>query len=321
MIREDQIPIIKREYQSEIDNLNVLKDSIIQELNEQLDYRENNIEINIHGRVKSEESLFRKYEELKFDIKTIKQIDDLIGIRIVCLLLRDVSNIVKTIKSKYPNYKKHYNPADRGSKDKFNYNSNHVIIEINGFHIEIQIRTLSQHTWAQVSRKFNYKNAIDVPQEITRPLFRSSAHLESADIDLDKFVVDRESHLIYLSEQNIDDILDQKLNFDTLRKTLAIKIPDKYKDESDELLYFSLIRELRSRGIDTIQKLVKLIDQEIDYAIDANTKSAASILKRIEAGEDTGYDEEKIRNGIRMTTIGMMRSMYNNYYRKIKASS
>src|SRR5690606_18797445 len=116
-------------------------------------------------------------------------------------------------------------------------------------YIEIQVRTLSQHTWAQVSRKFNYKNEIDVPQEITRSLFRASADLESADIDLDKFVFERGRYLTHLEEQNIEDILDRKLNFDTLRITLAAKIPEKYRGESDELLYFSLISELRSMGI------------------------------------------------------------------------
>ncbi len=176
MIKEEQIPIIQKEYHDDCSDLLSLRDSTILELNELLDYDEHNIEIPIYGRVKTEQSLERKYEELRFEITSIKQIQDLIGIRIVCLLLKDVVNIVRFVKSKYPNHKKHYNPAEKGSKDRFNYNSNHIIIVKDGFHIEIQIKTMSQHTWAQVSRKFNYKSEIDVPGEITRPLFRASAH-------------------------------------------------------------------------------------------------------------------------------------------------
>lgn len=316
MIQEEQIPVIQREYENERSNLVAFKDTTIQDLKELLDYDDHNIEIPIYGRVKTQESLERKYEELRFEVTTIKQIEDLIGIRIVCLLLKDVVNIVRLVKSKYPDHKKHYNPTERGSKDRFNYNSNHIIILHDGFHIEIQIRTLSQHTWAQVSRKFNYKNEIDVPIEITRPLFRASAHLEAADIDFDKFVDDRSNHLTYLEEQNIEDILESKLNFDTLRKTLAIKIPSKYKSESDELLYFSLLRELRAIGISNVRDLVKLIEDELPEAEETSKKIAKNILRKIEDGEETGFDEEKIRNGVRFSYIGMVRTMYNNWKRK-----
>lgn len=316
MIKEEQIPIIKEEYLSQFDTLQGILDSTIRELNELLDNPEHNIEIPIYGRVKSETSLDRKYDELRFEIKSIQQIKDLMGIRIVCLLLQDVEKIISKIKKKYPDFKEHYNPAEKSVRDKFNYNSNHIIIDNDGFHIEIQIRTLSQHTWAQVSRKFNYKNEIDVPQEITRPLFRASAHLESVDIDLDKFVDDRGKYLTHLEEQNIEDILDEKLNFDTLRITLAAKIPEKYKGESDELLYFSLIRELRSMGIDTVQKLVNLIDEELESAEKKSQTIARNILTKIENGKETGFDEDRIRNGVRFTYVGMIRTMYENYKRK-----
>jgi len=286
-----------------------------------LDYNDHNIEVPIYGRVKSENSLNRKYDELKFEITTIKQIRDLIGVRIVCLLLKDVIEIVNKLKKRYPQFESHYNPADKASQDRFNYNSNHIIIEKDGFYIEIQIRTLSQHTWAQVSRKFNYKNEIDVPEEITRPLFRASAHLESADIDLDKFVEDRTKYLQYISEQDIENILDEKLNFDTLRIALENKIPSKYKGESDELLYFSLLRELRSIGIDTVQKLVNLIDEELEVAEQKSLKISKRILKQIENGEETGFDEDRIRAGIRFSYIGMIRTMYRNYKKKRNASS
>ncbi|MBK8483495.1 MAG: hypothetical protein IPO85_21215 [Saprospiraceae bacterium] len=321
MINDSQIPIIQKEYFDEQTNLHELLDSIIKELNQLIDYNRYNIEIDIHGRVKSQDSLSRKYEELLFEINTIKQIDDLIGIRIVCLLLSDVEKLLKTIKNYYTDFKKHYNPAEKGLKDRFNYNSNHIIIEKNRFRIEIQIRTLSQHTWAQVSRKFNYKNEIDVPDEIKRPLFRASAHLESADLDLGKFVEDREKHLIHLSEQNINEILDSSLNFDTLRKTLAIKIPAKYKSDSDDLLYFSLLRELRQRGINTVRELVSLIDSELNDAEMMSQKISSEILIRIKKGENTGFDEDKIRNGVRFSYIGLMREMYDSYFKKKADSS
>lgn len=321
MIKDSQIPIIQKEYIDEKTNLDSLLASIIEELKQIIDVNQYNIEIEIHGRVKSNESLFRKCEELQIEIFSIRQIDDLIGIRIVCLLLSDVEKLVKLIRRTYPDFKKHYNPTEKGSKDRFNYNSNHIIIERNGFHIEIQIRTLSQHTWAQVSRKFNYKNAIDVPDEITRPLFRASAHLESADLDLRKFVEDREKHLQYLSEQNIEDIFDDTLNFDTLRKTLAIKIPVKYKSDSDELLYFSLLQELRRVGIQTVRELVNLIDSELNDAEKLSQSISDAILMKIEKGETTGFDEDKIREGVRFSYVGLVRTMYDSYKRKKHAGS
>lgn len=194
-------------------------------------------------------------------------------------------------------------------------------MEKNGFFVEVQIRTLSQHTWAQVSRKFNYKNVIDVPDEVTRQLFRASAHLESADIDLDKFVSDRFEHVNNLNEKELEDILENRLDYETIKKTLDTKLPIKYKSASDEMLYHSLLRELNYRGITKVSDLVTMIDDELEYAEELSRTISLRIMRDIEKGEETGFSEDRIRKGVRFSFSGLIRTMYGNRDRKGKASS
>ncbi len=146
-----------------------------------------NIE-HIKIRIKSEESTKAKLEKLGFD-KTLEcaiaNLKDIIGVRIICRFLSDVYSIANIIENHLSlshvlskDYIKH--PKENG------YRSYHVILEIdiedNIVPIEIQIRTISQDSWASLEHKMKYKKEISSAKMIKGELKRLADEMASSDL-------------------------------------------------------------------------------------------------------------------------------------------
>lgn len=151
----------------------------------------------VDGRVKSLDSALDKINEGKFTPKaSITEMQDLAGFRFVTLYKSETPDIVPRIESLFPDHKV-YNTKDRIGSDQFGYSSLHFVIkpldswkavphlsQFLGLSAEIQVRTLSEHIWAECSHSLNYKSSLNVPPGIKRPLHRLSALLEVVDSEL-----------------------------------------------------------------------------------------------------------------------------------------
>ncbi len=139
-------------------------------------------------RIKSEESTKIKLEKLGFD-KTLESaltnLTDIVGVRIICRFLSDVYLSAAIIESHLQlshviskDYIKH--PKENG------YRSYHIIVktEIDGdlIPIEIQIRTISQDSWASLEHKMKYKKQITNSGMIKSELKRLADEMASSDV-------------------------------------------------------------------------------------------------------------------------------------------
>jgi len=146
----------------------------------------------VSGRIKNFASYYGKYLRLlKNDVKD-PVITDLLGIRIICPFIEDLSVIEEIAKNNFnileTERKGHYNFKE------FGYESTHLLIkipkEIIEKHgnpqtdlIEIQIRTILQDAWAEVEHEIVYKaefSPFDEPMR--RKLAAVNASLSLADI-------------------------------------------------------------------------------------------------------------------------------------------
>ncbi|MDR1858222.1 MAG: tetratricopeptide repeat protein [Treponema sp.] len=146
----------------------------------------------IKVRTKRFESYYKKYlDSIKAGISE-PRITDLIGIRIVCPFIEDISlaeGLVKTLFEVVEvDHKGHY------TFKEFGYESTHLLIKIpedivkrhksSGCSVtEIQIRTILQDAWAEVEHELFYKaafNPFDTPMK--RKLAAVNASLSLADI-------------------------------------------------------------------------------------------------------------------------------------------
>lgn len=172
-----------------------------------LNYVENTVKniiksqsINVHeiiGRVKTVESLEGKVKRKNYS--NLAEITDLCGIRIITYFSDDVDKIAELISQEFE--VDIANTVDkRKSEDptKFGYVSLHYVISLKedrspkllydkfkDIKLEIQIRTVMQHAWAEIEHDLGYKSKEDIPDKYTRQFSILAGLIELAD---DNFV-------------------------------------------------------------------------------------------------------------------------------------
>lgn len=148
------------------------------------------------SRVKKFNSYYRKVLRIKpdsFGKQSLPVLTDLIGIRVICAFLEDLSVVEQQIVDRYEIVEIERKGADK-SFSEFGYESTHILIKIpprikdryrlpEGLVCEIQIRTILQDAWAEVEHELVYKSEFspfDLP--LKRKLASMNASLSLADI-------------------------------------------------------------------------------------------------------------------------------------------
>jgi len=225
----------------------------------------------IQHRVKTANSIKEKHESKRYTIKkSIQELQDLVGFRIILLFKRDVNEVIKLIEENFEIINS-YDTSDKLAHDQFGYSSKHLNVKIKkewlnvptfrgveNYTAEIQVRTLSQHNWAETSNVLQYKNEANVPKEILRTIGRVSALLETVDLELERTLNERETYV-----SKIDIKVNQELNIETMKvvfdKFLPIMI---YRDTQN---YSELLAMLEFFNIVNIEDLVNLIRNYVQF--------------------------------------------------------
>jgi putative GTP pyrophosphokinase len=256
----------ENEYEEHTRNFNTLRSLLIKELEALLIENDVRLGFPIQSRIKSLNSIIDKHESQRYKIKkSLLELQDLIGIRVVLLFRRDIELVSSLIEQNFKVLSA-YDPADKLNPDQFGYSSKHYIINIpeswtnvptnrnlNAYMLEIQIRTLSQHNWAEMSNYFQYKNESNVPKEILRTIGRVSALLETVDLELERTLQERDN---YVSKINIS--VDQNLNVEIMEVVFAKFLPEKYeRDRENYANILDLLNKFNIRGIDDLINLIR----------------------------------------------------------------
>ena len=143
----------------------------------------------IMHRIKTEESIKEKMERKQGKYQSIHDMTDILGFRIICFFSNDVDRIAQKVSE-------HFRVNWNRTKDKrklidaraFGYLSLHYICalpdendELSDLWFEIQIKTILQHSWAEIEHDLGYKSEIEVPWEIRRGFSKAASLLETAD--------------------------------------------------------------------------------------------------------------------------------------------
>ncbi len=151
------------------------------------------------SRVKSFDSYYRKVLRLKSDEagkKDFVELTDMMGIRVICAFLEDLSDVENQVKEHFDVKEVEYKGAQQSFRE-FGYESVHVLISVpedckpkdntlplpDSLVCEIQIRTILQDAWAEVEHELIYKSEFtpfDMP--LRRKLASMNASLSLADI-------------------------------------------------------------------------------------------------------------------------------------------
>lgn len=160
-------------------------------MTEQTSYMGNGLIEHYKCRIKSYDSLVTKMMKKQLDINletAIENINDLIGIRIVCKFLADVYLIAEKFEQSDLFIVK--NKKDYIAKAKPNgYRSYHLIVSVKvgekHIPVEIQLRTISQDSWASLEHQMMYKKDCASKKVIQKELKRCADEMASTDISME----------------------------------------------------------------------------------------------------------------------------------------
>lgn len=263
-------------YSRYYDALNVLNEKVNGLYQEYSRVRQENPIEHIKYRIKTEDSIKEKLQRrnLEYTLENVEsELEDVVGVRIVCSFLSDLDDIIEAIMSD-PDLRvvktKDYilNPKKSG------YTSYHILVRVpisnNGVveyvPAEIQVRTMAMDLWASLEHKIRYKSKYELDEEIEGKLLGLKRYVSSVDRDLDAFMQEGEDEVVYRTKrESFDFCTREEENEFFLRYRMAINaLSDKFNRIKNTSILehgISPIEHIKSR-IKTKEKMIsKLKDK------------------------------------------------------------
>lgn len=220
-----------------------------------------------------------KYED------PLNQIEDLAGVRVITFLPRTIEDVCKCIESEFDCLDKDDKSARLMADDKFGYQSIHYIVKLSPDHIkdykdnefenlkiEIQVRTILQHAWAEIEHDIQYKSEETIPPLIHRRFMDLAGMLEIADREFQALHdADKGSRGEVETKQEI--ILEEEITETNLGAFLLKAFPD--REHSEPKYVAEIVNELlkeNCRFLKDVENLVKAYPLE-KYVIPLDVES------------------------------------------------
>ena len=296
------IPIksrIKSRYESYIPLLIQIRENIHKKIKENI-YLSS--QPTYKARIKSFSSYYRKLIRQKSEEAALSDslvcLTDMIGIRVICTFLEDISVVLEQLKEIFDIREIERKGADLNFKE-FGYESIHVLVAIpedcvpvdiddnlplpNDLVCEIQIRTILQDAWAEVEHELIYKSEFtpfDMP--LRRKLASMNASLNLADIifqeirDYQKKLQD-EMNERKLQFYNIaDTITNEQLGMNVEKKELQIERINPYvRGTIDDLL----LQAIHAHNAGEFDRAISIYTEIIESKPSPNNIVLSVILK------------------------------------------
>lgn len=248
----------------------------------------------IYGRVKDYGSIKLKID--RNDLSPTDEINDMCGIRIICLFLSDLYKICTIIEDNFTVIIKDDKIADKPD-ESFGYLGIHYIAKIpssytgphyndlKDFEFEIQLRTIAMHAWCSVSHRLVYKNPNAVPSHMQKPFQAFSGMFYLADDYFEQLYTQSQNEQKKVDEKSIEDLAEEEINFNTLSAFLQKRFPE--RPDSTASSTSNLVSDLLKAGYKNISS-VQIALRNIDKAINEVEKDVRGHFHRVGA----------VRNGL-----------------------
>lgn len=288
-------------YYDNLDNFNKLDEIIENKLNSALEKADIHT-MQIAHRVKTAESISGKLTRKPDKYTTATDLTDIVGYRIICYFTDQIDLISSIIENLFVIDRDNYVDKSKMLKpNAFGYLSVHYICslkpsdeypqELCKFKFEIQIRTVLQHTWAEIEHDLGYKNEFGVPRHVRREFSQMASLLEVADAGFGRIKreLDRYSNIV-IDRLRTGDVSDIQIDSLSLREFMRYN--DEFVEFTNEIASFSgaqltpvnadpYIRQLEFFGIEDLGALLNLINDKRSLALEM----AESTLKGSEIDE------------------------------------
>lgn len=246
--------------------------------------------LSVAGRTKDKDAIEEKIKRKNYRSPET-EITDISGIRIILFLESAVETVSDLIRKSFQiDEKNSSNKVDNMLADQVGYRSVHFVcdlgnerlklpehINFGALKFEIQIRTVLQHAWAELSHDRNYKFKGNLPRAIERQLYLYAGMLEIADKGFSEISDEIDKYIKAIEKKSNEGDFDISINSISLLEFFSrwVKQSD-VKIEEIEIKdgLTDLTRELRDFGITNIEGLNAIIPREyaeLTRTIDSTT--------------------------------------------------
>ena len=251
---------------------------------------ENNLYVTaVEARVKDPKSLAGKLELKGDKYKSIMDITDLVGLRVITFYTDEVDKIASMIEKTFiVDWENSVDKRQIQRSDKFGYLSLHYICsipkslyqdpehpELNDIRFEVQMRTALQHVWSTVNHDTGYKSDIEIPREYMREMARLAGLMEIADEQFNRIIRDITDYRRRVQElAENGDFSSLELNGDSFKAYLKIKpfkdlnsrIASINRAELVEHTYEPYLKVFMALGVKTLADIEKIKEECSDDA-------------------------------------------------------
>jgi ppGpp synthetase/RelA/SpoT-type nucleotidyltranferase len=229
-------------------------------------------------RVKTEKSLAGKLELKGAKYKTIDDITDLVGVRVITFYTDEVDKVAVIAKTIFDvDWQESVDKRKQHELHSFGYNSLHYIcrLKTGGPRFELQMRTALQHVWSTIEHDTGYKGDVKIPREYVRQFSRLAGMMELIDDEFSRLriaITDyRRQTLALVKNGHLDEVA---LSRDSFRNFLELKPFDRLnrriasvnQAEIFSVSMMSYLRVLESLGMETLGDVQHFIEDNADDA-------------------------------------------------------
>jgi putative GTP pyrophosphokinase len=275
------------------------------------------------NKIKTFESFYDKILRKRIVQNHFDVIEDVAGIRAICLYRSDLEKLGELIFEKFDVVRA--DTSRTRTEMPFGYSSDHYVVKlskhckgprydnIRNLKCEIQVRTILMDAWASVAHHLEYKQEIDIPVELRTDFNSLSGLFYVADTHFELFrngTIETRKNLLKTVQRDEFQI-DQEVNLDSLAAYMQWKFPErKIKTQSlTDLGWSYIVGELRRHGYRQIRKL----DDKVNIAF--------PILKEFEQKE---FKQKKWKpvwapDGLIRVTLDLTDNNYLKRHEKYKS--
>jgi ppGpp synthetase/RelA/SpoT-type nucleotidyltranferase len=227
-----------------------------------------------------------------------REIKDLVGSRITLYMLGDAQSIVAALHRYLVCEEQEVKgagdariPGYQGTHFSAGFTPERLALpefaEFRGMQSEVQVRTVLQHTWAEIQHDLIYKPRVDVPVEIQRRLVGLAGILDVVDREFEDVTQDFEEYVATLGEEGVPGGSSASPTDvrDLVRETITI---NSLKAAGEE--WYAVLEEIvDALGVDDHARLRQLLSQPAQ-----RQKAVASVLTE----EDATPNAVQVANGL-----------------------
>ena len=237
----------------------------------------------VESRVKTEKSLAGKLELKGSKYASLKDITDIVGVRVITFYIDDVDKVASAVERLWEiDWENSVDKRKLHQIDSFGYMSLHYICRTEGspYRFEIQVRTLLQHAWANMNHDTGYKSGVEIPKSYLRNMNRLAGMLELADEQFSRIRTEltdyRRRVQALVASGNLDEV---QLDGDSYRSYLKLEPFDNLnrriaavnQAEIEDVSLLNFLPVFKMLGFETLGDIAGLIRDYSDAAFQMAT--------------------------------------------------